>query len=243
MSKLQEKFEIKTYQCNEFGKMKLRHLFDCFQELASDHADRLGVGYEECLEKNCAWVCAKYHVIIDKLPKFKDKITIETYPSKFIGPTGIREFKVFDDNGNILIKGVSQWVLIGLERLRPLIVQNIFDCSKIELEESMEIPLDKMGSVESYNFEEMKDLRYDDVDVNHHINNAIYISLCEDALFENLKQEFDVSEISVDFKKSAVLSDKKVLVKSLFVDKNCDFTIAKDDSSVDFARINIKLKP
>ena len=151
--------------------------------------------------------------------------------------------KVFDDNGNILIKGVSQWVLIGLERLRPLIVQNIFDCSKIELEESMEIPLDKIGSVESYNFEEMKDLRYDDVDVNHHINNAIYISLCEDALFENLKQEFDVSEISVDFKKSAVLSDKKVLVKSLFIDKNCDFTIAKDDSSVDFARINIKLKP
>ncbi|MBR1544722.1 MAG: hypothetical protein IJ638_02140 [Alphaproteobacteria bacterium] len=240
--KLQEKFEIKTYQCNEFGSMKLRHLFDCFQELAGDHADKIGVGYEECLKKNCAWVCAKYHVLIDKLPKFKDKIIIETYPSKFIGPTGIREFKVTDENGNILVKGVSQWVLIDLVRLRPLIVQNIFDCSKIELEEGMEIPLDKIGAVETYDFELLKDLRYDDVDVNHHINNAVYISLAEDALFERLGKEFDVSEISVDFKKSAVLSDKKVLIKS-FVDGNkCDFAITKDDGSVDFARINLKLR-
>ena len=243
MSKLQEKFEIKTYQCNEFGKMKLRHLFDCFQELASDHADRLGVGYEECLKKNCAWVCAKYHVIIKKLPKFKDLITIETYPSKFVGPTGLREFKVMDESGNILITGVSQWVLIGLERLRPLIVQNIFDCSKIELEKSMEIALDKIPATEEFNFEELKDLRYDDVDVNHHINNAVYVSLAEDALFKKIGKEFDVAEISVDFKKSALLSDKKVLIKSFIDNEKCDFTIMKEDSLTDFARINVKLKP
>ena len=242
MSKLQENFEIKTYQCDEFGKVKLHYLFDYFQEMASDHADRLGVGYEECLKKNCAWVCAKYHVIIDKLPKFKNKITIETYPSKFIGPTGIREFKILDENGNILIKAVSQWVLIDLNRLRPLIVQNVFDCSKIELEESMEIPLEKIAAVEKYDFQELKDLRYDDVDVNHHINNAIYITLVEDILFENIKEEFDISEISVDFKKSAVLSDKKVLVKSLIDNKKCDFTVAKTEESVDFARINFVLK-
>ena len=241
MSKLQEKFQIKTYQCNEFGKMKLRHLFDCFQELASDHADNLGVGYEECLKKNYAWVCAKYHIIIEKLPKFKDIITIETYPSKFVGPTGIREFKVFDNTGNILIKGVSQWVLIDLNRLRPLIVQNIFDCSKIELEESMEIPLNKIDAVE-YVSEVSKDLRYDDVDVNHHINNAVYVSLAEDALFENVKREFDVNEICVDFKKSAVLADKKVLVKSNSYDRNFDCSITKEDGSVDFARVSFVLR-
>ncbi len=242
MSKLQETFEIKTYQCNEFGKMKLRQLFDCFQELAGDQADKLGVGYEECLKKNCAWVCAKYHVIIDKLPKFKDKIIIKTYPSKFMGPTAIREFKVMAENGDLLIKAVSQWVLIDLNRLRPLIAQNVFDCSKIELEPSMEIPINKLDAIEKYSDESLMNLRYDDIDVNHHINNAIYISFAEDALFKNISKEFDIKEVSVDFKKSAVLSDKQVLVKSKFIEKDFDCAITKVDGSVDFARINIKIK-
>ena len=67
MLKFSEEFELKTYQCNQFGSMKLKTLFDYFQELAGDHADKLGLGYEECISKNCAWVCSKYHVIIDKM--------------------------------------------------------------------------------------------------------------------------------------------------------------------------------
>ena len=240
MSKLQEKFEIKTYQCNEFGELKLRNLFDYFQELASDHADKLNVGFKQCLEKNCAWVCAKYHVIIEKLPTFKDTITIETYPSKFIGPTGIREFRVTNEKNETLINAVSQWVLIDLIRLRPLIVQNIFDCTKIELEESLEIPLDKLSSTENYTSNTIKDLRYDDVDVNHHINNAVYIALAEDTLFKH-NEKCKIKEISVDFKKSAVLSDEKVLIKSNITNETANFTISKQDSTCDFAVINFKI--
>ena len=81
MLKFSEEFELKTYQCNQFGSMKLKTLFDYFQELAGDHADKLGLGYEECISKNCAWVCSKYHVIIDKLPQLKTsliEISLET---------------------------------------------------------------------------------------------------------------------------------------------------------------------
>ena len=242
MGKLQENIEIKTYQCNEFGSMKLRHLFDCFQELASDHADKLGLGYEECLKKNCAWVCAKYHVLIDRLPKFKDKITIQTWPSKFVGPTGIREFLVKDENDNVLIKAVSQWVIIDLVRFRPLIAQNVFDCASLAEGDEVGLSLDKIAPMTENNFIKKESLRYDDVDVNHHINNAVYIALLEDVLFEKFGQDVKVKEISVDFKKSAVLSDKEVLIKSLFDENIADFTVSKGDDTVDFARVNMVIE-
>ncbi len=236
---LEERFQIKTYQCNEFGKMKLRHLFDCFQELASDHADRLGLGYEECLKKNCAWVCAKYHVLINKLPKFKDKIIIQTWPSKFVGPTGIREFLIKDENDNVLIKAVSQWVIIDLARFRPLIAQNVFDCASLAEGDEVGLSLDKITPMTENNYMKKESLRYDDVDVNHHINNAVYIALLEDVLFDKFGKDVKVKEISVDFKKSAVLSDKEVLIKSLFGENVIDFTVSKEDGSVDFARVNM----
>lgn len=240
MNKLEEKFELKTYQCNEFGFMKLRTLFDYFQELASNHADKLGLGYEACLEKNCAWVCAKYHVIINKLPKFKDIISIQTWPSKFSGPTGIREFLVKDSNENTLIKAVSQWVMIDLNRLRPTIVQNMFDCSHIEFGEDQGIILEKLSSQTETTITTQQTLRYDDVDVNHHINNAVYIALAEDNLFNNKKENIKISELSVDFKKSALLSDKQVNIKANFETNSADFTISNQDNTTDFARINMK---
>ncbi len=236
---LEERFQIKTYQCNEFGKMKLRHLFDCFQELASDHADRLGLGYEECLKKNCAWVCAKYHVLINKLPEFKDDIIIQTWPSKFMGPTGIREFIVKNLAGDVLVKAVSQWVIIDLVKLRPMIAQNVFDCASLAEGNEVGLSLDKISAMTENNYINKENLRYDDVDVNHHINNAVYIALSEDALFDKFGKDVKVKEISVDFKKSAVLSDKEVLIKSLFSDEIADFTVSKSDDTGDFARINM----
>ena len=77
---------------------------------------------------------------------FKDIISIQTWPSKFSGPTGIREFLVKDSKGNTLIKAVSQWVMIDLNRLRPTIVQNMFDCTHIEFGEDQEIALEKLPS-------------------------------------------------------------------------------------------------
>lgn len=240
MNKLEEKFELKTYQCNEFGFIKLRTLFDYFQELASDHADKLGLGYEACLEKNCAWVCAKYHVVINTLPKFKDIISVQTWPSKFSGPTGIREFLVKDSDENILIKAVSQWVMIDLNRLRPTIVQNMFDCSKIEFGEDQNIVLEKLPLQTENKIITQQTLRYDDVDVNHHINNAVYIALAEDSLFDSKKENIKISELSVDFKKSALLSDKIVNIKANIETNHADFTISSQDNITDFARINIK---
>lgn len=238
---LEEKFEIKTYQCSEFGTFKLKTLFDYLQELASDHADKIGVGYEECLKKNCAWVCAKYHLVINSFPKLKDKISIETWPSKFVGPTGIREFVVKNDNGDILIRAVSQWVLIDIKRLRPVITQNVFDCSKIEPGEELGITLDKILPMSNEDVQVVEhSLCYDDVDVNHHINNAVYVALIEDSLMRKIKDEYIVNEVSVDFKKSAVLSDEKVLVKSKFGEDGADFTVSSVDGKVDFARVNVK---
>ena len=83
-------------------------------------------------------------------------------------------------------------------------------------------------------------LRYDDVDVNHHINNAVYIALAEDNLFNNKKENIKISELSVDFKKSALLSDKQVNIKANFETNSADFTISNQDNTTDFARINMK---
>ncbi len=240
MLKFSEEFELKTYQCNQFGSMKLKTLFDYFQELAGDHADKLGLGYEECISKNCAWVCSKYHVIIDKLPQLKTKISIETWPSKFIGPMGLREFIVKDAENNVLVKAVSQWVMVDLVNFKPVNIKSMFDCSSIQFGESLGVDLEKLSIDISDEFCTSEILRYDDVDVNHHVNNAVYISLIEDNLFKKLNSDFNISDIVVDFKKSAILSDDKILVRSNIVGNSSNFLLSNNDKSIDFCLAKIK---
>lgn len=117
----------------------------------------------------------------------------------------------------------------------------MFDCSKIEPGEELGITLDKILPMSNEDVQVVEhSLRYDDVDVNHHINNAVYVALIEDSLMRKIKDEYIVNEVSVDFKKSAVLSDEKVLVKSKFGEDSADFTVSSVDGKVDFARVNVK---
>ena len=54
------------------------------------------------------------------------------------------------------------------------------------------------------------------------------------------KENIKISELSVDFKKSALLSDKQVNIKANFETNSADFTISNQDNTTDFARINMK---
>ena len=60
-------------------KITIKSILNIFQDAASYHASKIGVGYEEMLEKNLYWVLSRIKFDILKQPKIDEEVIIKTW--------------------------------------------------------------------------------------------------------------------------------------------------------------------
>lgn len=238
MEKYKKEYEIRSYECDEYGVLRLRSLFNLFQDLADTHADKMGVGYHFCIQHKIGWVGGYYHVQIKKMPVWTQKIILLTWPSKSTGVTGIREFEVFDEEGNLLVRASSQWILVDVDKQRPVSVQKYIGSYDLLEERSVTSSFEKIQPLEKNDFEVVEVIRKDDIDINKHVNNAVYPSWVLDALPKKYQEEYNLSELRIQFKQSAKIGDIICVKTSLMGDKT-SHSIQHRLSNIEFARVQV----
>ncbi|MBP5161253.1 MAG: hypothetical protein ILP11_04340 [Alphaproteobacteria bacterium] len=199
-------YQVTSCACDAKGALRLRRLLNLFQEVAETQAERLGFGLTYCTEHKVVWVASGYYLQITRMPALEEKIKITTWPSSVSMVTANREFVVTTETGEVLIKATSRWALIDAlsERLVPLKKQlpdlvgtdeRAIDSSfpKIHVPENAEGPKTTAFPVHT-----------DDIDINRHVNNALYPSWCLDM---TTRPAGDLQEIQVSFNAPAKQGD------------------------------------
>lgn len=241
MKKYSKTYQVKSYECDSKGILRLRTLFNYFQDIADEHADKMGLGYHFCIERNIGWIGGAYHVQINRLPKWEDEIILYTWPSDATPVTGIRDFQMIDKKGEILINASSQWVLVDLTRMRPLPIAKHVGNYELLKERAVVTSFDDILLAESYDNEIIIPIRTDDIDINNHVNNAVYPTVCLDGVCKEIKEHKSLSEIQIRFKRPAVLSNK-ILLKSAFDAPNSMHQLCNETGEKEFARVLLKWK-
>jgi medium-chain acyl-[acyl-carrier-protein] hydrolase len=149
-------------------------LMNFLQGAAATHADELGAGRTYCEAHNIAWVVTHYMIDIIELPKFKDMVVLKTWPSMHNGLRSYRDFEIRNkEDGRLMIRATSQWVLINLNTRRLLrLNEELPDWGSID-ERVWDTAFNKAPKFDATKTHVVK-CRFDDVDVNQHINNAVY---------------------------------------------------------------------
>lgn len=238
MEKLITPYTIKIYECDRHKQLRLLCLFNMLQDVADMHADKLGVGYDFCLQHGIGWVGANYHLKIGRLPHWQEKITLETWASGKTAVSGIRDFEAFGENGDSLFHASSQWALINLESLRPVAVAKNLPEYEIRPVRKIDTSFPPIPLPERTDFEYPLAVRYDDIDVNNHVNNAVYPLWASESVPHDFREDKDIAEMEIAFKKPALFDD----AVAVFTQIDGDVTthrIASADQAKDFARVRI----
>ena len=74
MEKYVKEYNLRTYECDKNGYLRIVSLFNLLQDMADSHAADLGLGMEFCLSNGLAWVGANYHIKINRMPKIHENI-------------------------------------------------------------------------------------------------------------------------------------------------------------------------
>ena len=214
-----DSIEVRSADTDRFFKSRIPFFFIMLQEVAGKHSTKLHYGVPDLLaSENKTWVIVRAKITIDKLPTWLDTVNIETWaeePFKLFAP---RLVQGRTDDGETAFTAISHWVIIDLNRKRPIRPNEALEHFKIPAKDIKYINPDigKLRIAEDFKGYRLPDFiprtTYYDTDTNGHINNISYVNwLCDAFPFSFLdshmiktidchwiKQTFDGEELAVE---------------------------------------------
>ncbi|MDR2476912.1 MAG: acyl-ACP thioesterase [Treponema sp.] len=181
-------------------RLSLDSIFNFFQEAAISHAEHLGVGREAMARTNQVWILSRMSVAVDRRPQYGETIAVRTWPRGGEKLFALRDYDILDAKGKTAVRGRSGWLIIDMEKRRPLRPQAIMNT--LPLNEGMDaLPAPPAG------LEERKDLQktasrralYSDVDYNGHVNNVRYVQWIQDTLEPELLEKADCMRLDINY--------------------------------------------
>ena len=140
------------------------------------------------------------------MPKLQEIIAVTTWPSSVSMVTANREFIATNEQGEILIKATSRWALIDSMTGRLVPVKKQLPDLTGQDERALDSAFPKIrvpeGTVRSQTT--TFPVHTDDIDINRHVNNALYASWCLDMA---TRPASDINEIQVSFNAPAKQGD------------------------------------
>lgn len=184
-------------------------LLDMFQDLAGLHAEELGVGYQDLKEKNMAWVVLYQRYEIKKLPPYLKTVQLVTWPKPKNRLEFEREYLLKNEQGEILVEGISNWVIIDLNTRR--LVRSDHTHFNGEYETQTNYP-DKCKRKLSLDATKITDtftycVTLEDIDHNGHMNNARYLNIIQNHFFEYGSKEY-IQDVEIAYVKEAKYRDE-----------------------------------
>ena len=174
------------------------------------------------------------------LPKWQDTLTLQTQPTGIDGIYFGREFILKNENNDVMIEADSKWVIINKETQRPL--------TKVEEQYHHLLTNSKLVATEFARLKEKKELSYSslqdvansDIDLHHHVNNAVFIRWIEDLLAKS--EQSEIASFSIQFLKEVKEGEKVIINHSGFGEDLVCFEGLIAGSDVHCFRVEVERK-
>jgi medium-chain acyl-[acyl-carrier-protein] hydrolase len=179
----EKEYRIHVYETGPDGKLNLYSLFNYMQDIASDHAIKLGFGRDDLMRDNRFWVLSRIYAVIDKWPLWEETIIVKTWPNGTDKLFALRNYEVRYPDGRHIASGTSSWLILDLttkkvQRPDSILTQynpNLHnENSPIRYATKIE-PADENGLTSP-----LFSIKVSDLDVNLHTNNVRYLKWATD---------------------------------------------------------------
>jgi medium-chain acyl-[acyl-carrier-protein] hydrolase len=202
-----ELFRVRSYEAAPDGRLSLPSLCNYLQEIAGNHARALGLALGQI--GSLTWVLQRLRVATDRRPDWGEDVQVTTWPSGHNGLVANREFLIEDSRG-LCARGSSGWLLLDLERRRPVRLPETVTSLNVP---QLERPLGTAERIDVQVGEALLQtaVRASDLDMNGHVNNVRYLEW----MMDSLDPASYPSAVDLMFKAEAMLGDSLTVCSGL----------------------------
>jgi acyl-ACP thioesterase len=219
----QDTFKVRAYEVDVNNQLSVVSLANYLQEAAGEHARILGIGMLDLHSKRLAWVLMRLKLNIIRQPSHLEEITVQTYPTGFEKIYVYRDFQVFDAKGNLIAFATSTWLVIDIEKRSMVRVPNFILNISLPSDRAFFDPSkNKISKIDLVSHSQNFKVRFHDLDINRHVNNAYYFQWMLESLPIDFLAERQLQEIDLLFRIESTFGDE---LESINQKLNTDFFI------------------
>lgn len=175
-------FSVRSFDIDAYGYLNPARMAGYLQQAASESADALGFGLSALNTRGLTWVLIRQQWEISQAIMLGDEITIETWPSGVDRRAALRDFRICKMGAEIG-RVITSWFVLEIANRRPVRPAVVLGPSFPQrLPHVLEPPNEGIAGLVDFTSERQFDVRYSDIDINHHVTNASYVDWALEAV-------------------------------------------------------------
>ena len=206
--KLTRQLLIRPSLCDHTARLGVADAFAVCMDLATEHANALGIGVAELSPRHLFWLTVKTRLVFTRRPAMNSEITGETWPEPADRIRCNRDY-VLRQGGEALIRGKTEWAVLNTETGSLIPAGQVFPPDLVPLTDRVwEQP-----------FARLKDdfiqppfagytVRSTDIDLGGHMNNVAYVRALAGAFSTAEWDALPLRELEIHFKSSCYEGDE-----------------------------------
>ena len=195
-----EPLRLLTCHCDMHGAWRPSSILEAMQEVSGAHCEAMEIGIEELKKQGIAWVLSRMKVMLQRIPRVGERLTIETYPVPSRHGMYLRSCIFRDARGEEIGHATSIWVLMDIETRR--IVRSPYVDERHSIAHSMRPATPLPLSVKPLGTEAVVETlipKFSDFDLNQHVNNTKYFDWCCNALGIDIMEHYQIIGFDVNY--------------------------------------------
>ena len=216
------------------NKITNKALLGILEDIGGVHSNIAGYGIPTMDKTHLTWILLDWKVQVIRRPNYAEKILARTWSKEGLKYYAYRDFEVVDEQGNVIVKAISRWVLVNIETGK---MERITDeiLSKYQPESNKCVfedeTFDKIKELDNYERESKYTVKRGDIDVNHHMHNINYLDLANEALPDEVyDNEKEFNNFKISYKKEIKLGET-VKCKYSFVNNTHVICVKSEDDT------------
>jgi acyl-ACP thioesterase len=216
-----KEFELRYFEMNKYGMASPATILTLLEETAADHCYAIGYSLYSLERRNIGWVLISGSINMNRYPKYKETIKIQTWLSKYSLIKGYRENVIFDNAGYVIGKAKGIWAFYDIQNRRPApVFEEIKTRWGIDPKVSTEIDTSLIIPAMDDSPEREFDVYRSDVDSNKHVNNIRYFHWLIESLPDEVLDGYLLETINAKFYSEAKYGEKIQVYVDSDLEKN-----------------------
>ena len=210
----EREYRVHVYETSADERVNLCSLFNYMQDIAADHAIKLGYGRDELMKRNHFWVLSRMFAVISEWPFRDETIKVRTFPYGTDGVFALRFYEIRFPDGRMIASAASSWLILDAKTKkiqRP--DQNLTEYNSIK--ERAGIPLRVATRLDEASpdgdLTSEFTVKPSDLDVNLHTNNVNYLKWTTDAYDFDFMTKHVPSSVEINYLAESMLGENIII--------------------------------
>jgi len=117
-------YSVHTYELDRYQRASTHAICSYLIDTAGQHAHEIGFSIPQLLEQERSWFFSRFLIRMQEYPGWREKITVETWPSGSQKLLFVRDWRLFSEQ-RLIGQATSGWLMIDM--LKPARGESVLD--------------------------------------------------------------------------------------------------------------------